>query len=1142
MDERKSKGMNKEKLNLAQKQAVTCVSQNLSVRAGAGTGKTRVLVERFIYILENHLASPSEILAITFTEKAANEMKSRIVQRLKEVGLNEARREIENAYIGTIHAFCARLLKEHPVEAGIDPAFRVIEEEESNLLKEVALDRLMEERFQGPRVFELLSLYSEENVRGALKEIHGKICTLGLSLEDALQVKSSSDDLLLKSNLITGLRALLAFDHKRDEAKQAITFLESDFPLDWPSIETLKSLNSAFTLRSPRGKEETKKVKESFKNFISAQVEKISEPMQEVFCDLLREFDLRYAAIKRESASFDFSDLQIFAMRLLGRDTPASEAIRKRYQKQFKFIMIDEFQDTNRSQFRLIELLQIGSPSTSRPDERSAQGEGRRGLPSFNNLFLVGDVKQSIYGFRGTDPAFFLKKEKEFQKDSKASQVTLAENFRSRSELLDFINPFFEALWQGSLLPYDALLPKRTFKDSLKHPVDFIEIEQEGDETIDESRSEEARLVAARIAELVREEGYEYRDFAMLFRAGTKMYLYEQELRHLKIPYYILGGGGFYEQPEIRDLVQFLSILENPLREVPFAAVLRSPFFHVADDTLFWISERAKKVDRGNPFYNGFLELEAISEVSATELLKLRGFKSLFSELLEKKDKLKVSEMLELILDRTAYDLYILGLSQGRRHFANVKKLIELARQLEIRNVIHLGDFIRYVKGLETQAVRESEAQVEAEEGNVVRLMTIHKAKGLEFRVVILPDLARKESQETPRFSFDPEIGLGVKAFNPETWDFEKGKTYESIEERACALKMEESKRILYVAMTRAKERLILAGTVKSNQNKTTDSLIWFDWIRDLIAAKNLQVHRRAPQEAEKGRRMATWALVERKKIQERVSRAEEIPLRGVSIEGLEILKRLNPIPPRYFERIDLPVSAYVAFINDSAHQEYKNTYELGAKQTSLLARDLKNEEVFLETEESISPAEFGTIVHQIFEHLVTRGVQKEKPIETLIAFYVSPSDSQAARQALQLSKTFLKSNLYSEIKNANRRIVELPFLLRLKYGVLQGVLDLLYETQTNEWVIVDYKTSEINASQIQETGEKYRPQMELYALACHELLGKMPQKAVLYFAKPDQVYEISLNQMKVEDLRKKYEQLQSEIIQFRKELVYESL
>ena len=937
----------------------------------------------------------------------------------------------------------------------------------------------------------------------------------------------------IKVKVLEALSALKQIDPKERNDVEVESALKT-FASDWNQIETLKALGGEFK-RQGKAKAEIAAFRDALDDWISFCVESLGGEMRQTFLELLRDFRGRYEALKREHSALDFNDLERKALDLLSGEKPQSAACRELYQRHFKFVMVDEFQDTSFIQDRLIDLL-------SRPD----------------NLFIVGDWKQSVYGFRGAEASLFLKREETFSREGR--RIALVENFRSRSELLNQINPFFKELWVGVAGVFEPLQAARDFPAKKTTSVEFLVIEREEEETIEEARMKEARVLAERIREFVEAGTYAYRDFAMLFRVATNMYFYEHELRNLGIPYYVIGGRGFYWQPEIRDLMNILELLENPHLDIPLAAVLRSPLVQISDDTLFWLAQASKRINPNVPLYHAFLKSDEIPEIKIEDQERLNSFRAFFLDLLAQKEKWTVSECLERILEHTKYDRYVLGLPQGKRHFANLRKLLELARELETREPIHLGDFIRYVQGLETQEVRESEAQVEALEGDVVKLMTVHKAKGLEFKVVILPDLGSVGEKRFGDFLMDAEYGLGLKVFNPLTREPEEGWTYLKIKAGLEQKAREESKRLLYVGMTRAEDHLILSGTSKNHAGNSEghsanpppsgnkqqmvgdEDANWFEWLNRWTSSGSAAFHRQVIQApARRGGRIP-YPLAERKKIRRALEKGEPVHIREPK-EVSEIIERLKPITPAYFERFDLPVSAFAAFDHDP--EEYKRQYELGVLPEESKPKQRgagnglevpKSEEWAVDEDESeLSAARFGTIIHGIFEHLVLDPAKAAQRFPKLLERFSGTLDEGARTEVRKLSERFLRSRLFEEIKQAKSRHAEIPFVLRLHYGIVQGTLDLLYQTPSGEWVILDYKTSQIDDGGFERTGERYRTQMMFYALACFELLKISPERASVYFARYDRVHDFLLKGIDFSKVRSDFESLQKRIIETRK-------
>lgn len=1095
------------KLTDAQREAVATTGKNLCVSAGAGTGKTHVLVERFLYLVENKLARPAEILAITFTEKAANEMKSRIAEALRARHFEEARRELESAYIGTIHSFCSRILKEHPLEAGVDPDFRVLREDETYLLQEAVLDELMESHFQEPDIFQLLRIYSESSVREGIGHVHSKMQTFGRAQGDfsIFHRNTTTDTEALKQKTLDALKSLKKIDGKEADISELKEALSAPVK-NWQAIEAAREIGRRF--RRHKSREDISILRDSLDAWAASWAETLSEPFRQAFVKLTLEFERRFYETKRAKSVLDFNDLEREAHRLVSGSAANQRAILNLYRNKFKFIMVDEFQDTSPIQDELITFLSRG-----------------------DNLFIVGDWKQSIYGFRGAELSLFSEKERIFQEPGAGRWISISENFRSRSEVLEFINPFFERLWTEEKRPFQSLEAGLRFPDKKIPSAELMTIESEVGEKAGELRIKEARVLARRIQELVQTGEFRYRDFAMLFRAGTDIHLYEYELRNLNIPYYLVSGSGFYRQSEIRDLMSALEFLENPHLDIPLAALLRSPLVQISDDALFHLAQGSKRIDPNAPFYGAVLKFKELSQITEKDSEKLRAFNEIFGRLLAEKEKWSISECLERILEQTGYHLYVLGLPQGQRCFANIRKLLEMAREIEGREPVHLGDFVRYIKGLETQEVRESEAQVEAEEGDVVKLLTIHKAKGLEYKVVILPDLNRKLRSKHPKFLIDSEIGFGMKAWNDEAHEFEYTPAFGAVREKTDAQSYEESKRLFYVAMTRAQEHLIFSGSSKPISEEDGDHeeggkrSTWYDWVSDFASSFTGPLARTVITEIPHAPKKRPSALIERKKIRESLLSGKPIRIKTPQ-RTEEILESLTPVTPLRFDRIDLPVSAYAAFEQDP--EEYARIYEHGV----LREEGEKIEEWDPDEDETaIHAADFGTVIHAIFEHLVSRPDHAGEKLSGLLQSFAGDLDGNVQKEIQELSRQFLKSKTFSEIKGAKNRFPEIPFVLRLKSGMIQGTLDLLYQTQEGQWVILDYKTSRLEGTSLEALGQKYKSQMMLYALAAHEL-AKVPLAcARLYFVRTDQTFDFPLAGMDFSGLRGKFEEMQKEIL-----------
>lgn len=1076
-----------------QDKAVKHLGKNLLVSAGAGSGKTRVLVERFLHLVTTRQALVPEILTLTFTERAANEMKKRILDRFRELHLEGPRRDLEQAYISTIHAFASRLLKEHPLEAGLDPDFRVLESEESDLLKEKAIDQVIEAGcLAGDGTFEFLQVYSERDTRNGLLKIYhaarneGK--TLALFMEESRRRRESLPQEKINTN-----RKINALFEKLDQSELLREWNGFASRADWNSalLEEFRAWRKTFSKKGGKNdKEIWKELQKTLERYEAWTLEEFLQPWREKMERLAAAFEAAYETAKREEAVLDFDDLQSKALELFTNPAPMNQKLLQRYRKIFRFIMVDEFQDTNAVQTRLIEMLSSG-----------------------NNLFFVGDFKQSIYGFRGTTPAFFAEKEEAYRKNKEGAYLSLNENFRTEEPLLEFINQFFGELWKEDDFAFENLKSKAGI--SYKNiPVEVLRISLGENEEIDRARIREARAVAKKIKDL-NAEGFRYGDIAILFSAMTASPIYEQALRAAGVPYFVVAGRGFYHQPEIRDMVSFLSCLENPLSDIALAATLRAPFFQVADDTLFWLARRAKADDEERPFYYGFLDFEHIEEIPAAEKEKLRLFKTTFEELSAAKNQLRLTELIDHILRKTAYELYALAHPQGVRQYANLMKLADLAREYESREVLGLGDFIRRLRRFENREVRESEAQIQLEEGgDSVRLMTIHQAKGLEFPAVFLADLGReRQSMEGKTVVAEGNLGYGLKFWNEKTLEKEEPYYWQEIEAANDRREKEERKRLLYVAMTRAKKKLILSGVSKERKKEKAsfhDRASWMDWVQalEMLFPAKPGAEEDLLSETEEPKPDIVFDL---KSGDSAAKPPKEIETIWMNIQPRE--KAVSRVA-------DLPVSAYAAF--RKAPAEYRKVYLIGYRSQE----EPKKETLPEEAETTIRASDFGTAMHLFMERLNLK--HPEPHAARLFKDVFRGMDDAAQEEARKITAAFLRSPLLKRLQSAKRVFRELPFVLNERHGRIDGVIDAAFE-DAEGWHVLDYKTAIGDEAKVKAAG--YDLQIQMYALALRQILGVVPKTGLLYFFKNQWTYALSLDAKKLEGFQSEVRDLQEAIL-----------
>ena len=861
-----------------QRRAIETLDRDVVVAAGAGSGKTGVLVERFVSIIRRTLgaelpqaqkAGVENILVITFTEKATKEMKQRIVTELNRGHLVAERRQVETAYISTIHGFCSRLLQENPFEAGVDPEFRVLDEKQARQLLRQAFDQVIARAYaqKDHAITALLEAGQTERQYGdtgeplqalaeGLEAVLGKLRGAGRSRSDLERHwRAGPENAAVSSEIpiwslltplqreLQAVRATLeaAQPHALGTAKLLLeTLLAAGHATDGSADnlkQTLPRLEAAYkalTNQRPR-LGATRQEMELAQIF--GRLKALCEGVQTLFlltsgndeeqarlCYHLWGLALAvwetYDEAKAVRGSLDNDDLQAEGVRLL----ETSPTVRDRYRRQFRHLMVDEFQDTNALQMRLLELLHVDAKNTDTSVSR-------------NFLFVVGDVQQSIYAFRNADPSLFRTLERRYREHGIGTHVQLAANFRSRPEILQVVAKVFGEAWRQEETPYVPLTPGAAFDAK---PIPSLELLLTEGVYRRDYVTLEAEALAARIERLVEDrelsltaqsdprcgEPVAYRDIAVLFRALTDIQKYEEAFARRGLPCFVVGGGrGYYARPEIRDLVNVLTVLQTPMNDVALAATLRSPFVGVEMDSLTRLSRLAYENDRAEnaptpeagsngALYPALYRMQEDPNFPPTEAAKLKTFVEILDRLRAHQDRLPVGHLLERLISETLYDARLLCRPNGRRRVANVRKLLQIANS---DVTMGIAEFIYRVRDMERLTAREGDAPTEEEAADVVKFLTIHSAKGLEFPVVVLADLSRNlVVPERGLFVCDPPtFAIGTRIGG------EPNRTYRALAQQREEADRKEYDRLLYVAMTRAREHLILCGNLGRNRGTT---------------------------------------------------------------------------------------------------------------------------------------------------------------------------------------------------------------------------------------------------------------------------------------------------------------------------------
>jgi ATP-dependent exoDNAse (exonuclease V) beta subunit len=1081
--------------------AIAVSGRDALLEAGAGTGKTGVMVERYCRLVCDEGVSPDAILSFTFTDKAAAELRQRIraeLGRRAELGSERAAAVLAGigaAWVTTIHGFCNRLLASHPVAAGIDPGFRVLDAPEATRAAREAFDEALAEFLAGGDAAreETVAAYEIEGLRNLTIAIHDELRSRGVA-DPELPDPPPSEPAAAIARAAEAARECLAElkdgDAKGELLERALARLTAAGPP--PEVDELWALavDSRAQALVP------------YCEAIEAAIARCAEAGGggEAYAHLgevLRLFSAAFERIKERRSGIDFEDLQILAAQLLER-----AEIGEAYRSRFEHLLVDEFQDTNRLQLRLIEAL---------------RGPG-------SELVVVGDELQSIYGFRHADLDVFRSQRRLIEQRADAELLALSGNFRSRPELIAAVNHFGAALFGDSYRPLRVGAatagepPRRPAVELLLTGRDGwdgegIELEPAIDGRTPLNCLAEARFLAERLRDLA-DHGYERGEIVVLLRAFTHLDAYEDSLQRAGLAPYVVGGRGYWSQQQVSDVCALLATIANPLDDQALFGALASPACAVAPDTL-WLLRAASGPRRHvwpaleRAAGSGDAELEAperLEEIPDRERLLLTEFVTRIASLRERAPRLPLAALIETATTETGYDLAVLMRPAGESRFANVRKLMRLAAEFESREGRDLRGLLDYL-AVRAEGDAEAQAATAAEGHDGVRIMTVHNAKGLEFGVVAVPDLSRSllAGSRAPLLTLGreqpPRVGmqwrrLGSAAINLYSY----GELYEESKQRDS----EEGLRLFHVAATRARQHLILSGVVKPEPPKEVKP--GTPVVERLVGALGAErdadaVVTVAPAQPRPGleasfdpaeiavranlpspERAAELSTVRRDPAGERelgqgppplVRRRPPIvpsrPLSYTAIAAYEecpyrfYLERVLGLPPRgrASSRIAGQTSTTVADGSPSAREE--RTAQ-GAAVHALL-----------EWSQANAWAEPTPELAQ--RHAVAAGLDRE----------AADVDGLLAPVREWLGSPLLRDDIEP---GATRVRAEVPILLGIGDTVLRGSIDLLVERDGAPPLVVDYKTDRLAGSDPAGHARRYETQRAIYALAAAESLG----------------------------------------------------
>ena len=1202
-----------------QLRAMTESGHNLLVSAAAGSGKTYTLVERIVKNIIDGKYRIDEILVVTFTNAAAAEMRERIEKKLTdelETHPELARQLVllAGASISTLHSFCQRLIRENFSSVDVDPKFRLLGEQERELMRQRVVREVFEKKYeeQDADFLRFVRSYGSDRDDTALYEMVLDLHRFAESQPDpkawiagiAARIPEWGQGAIEQADWYPYLKNMIdrTLAACRDAAKyyseqadlEGISTYAERFAGDGELAENLsraaatgswEAMREAFAalperfppLRKPpktdldkettefygdgRKKQITAPLKELKNTYFSEETEeslfedlRASGAEAAELCRLATDFIEAFDAAKRKKTALDFGDLEHFALAVLNREETLA-AIKNRY----KEIMVDEYQDTNGVQEAILGKITDG-----------------------RNLFMVGDVKQSIYRFRLADPTLFTGKQSDYREHGEhGACIELSENYRSRKEVLSAVNFLFSQLMMEpeTELAYDeraALYPKADYPSTEGKSFDGAPVElllvASDDETGDDERDElrgfeaEAEIVAQKLRDL-KDRGFSvydkdrkayrpirWQDMAVLLRAvkGKAQVLLEK-LRAHDIPAYAETDAGYFEEKEVSLVLALLAVIDNAHQDIPLAAVLHSM---IGGMTAGELAEIRADAGAAADFYAA-LSAKAESDgkgKAARFLERLKNWRK-FSR------HVGVPELLWQLYRDTGYYDYVGAQPGGLMRQANLRMLIDRAADYEKTNFRGLFRFLKFVRQMKDRDTDLSVARTLGEKEDVVRIMTVHKSKGLEFPVVVLADLAKKlNSQDVQKkVLIHKNLGIGMYCTKSEgtlTWRYPTiawRAMKEAIQNEARA----EELRVLYVALTRAREKLILVGNVKSSGEKCAkawcryterkepalpghavlDAKNWLDWIgmavsRDETAGETLRdvagvleppqieypsetfgepnfdlqfvCAPSADAEDEKKESVDEW--------KEKIRKLEPLPL-------TENRERMSALSWNYGFFTDIPAKMTVTEIKRRSMEREEDTAafalarpEASEQDPDAVQRDFPPPE-FLQAEElKKGGVAFGTMMHGVMQNLRLDGALDEADIRSQLDSLVKEGAlTEEERSAVRVPPIarFFASAIGRRMKAAKRCWREQPFSLLIPASqmepeaspedeiFLQGTIDVFFVDAEGRIVLLDYKTDRGTTPEI--IRKRYKTQLDLYARAIQTITGMKVDEKYIY-------------------------------------------
>ena len=1182
-----------------QKKVIDSRNSNILVSAAAGSGKTAVLVERIIKMItdEDNPCDIDKFLVVTFTEAAAGEMRDRISAAIEEclktdpenVHLQKQSVLIHKARISTIHSFCLDVIRNNFNSIGLDPAFRIADSSELEMLEDEIIDRVFEKHYtdEDDVFLSMVDYLSQDVGDAALREYVKKIhefaegypwpdewldqCAQYYDISSVTELKSSSWMVFLMTYLrrrIADALGLVEYAIKIAGEPCGPSKYIDVLKADYAKIESLLNIDDYDELRKqvialPFGrlpnsagsdvddelKENVKNIRNKYKEVFAAGKSKSIagylindsekeflmlggiKPYVDKMILLVKEFEEEYLLERKKRGIISFPDMEHYALNILCTKTDDGvipSKIAQEYRDSINEILMDEYQDCNRVQDLIMKSV------------------SREGCDAFNNRFMVGDVKQSIYKFRMANPQLFINKYNSYSVNDPDSQcadayhrINLHKNFRSRKTVIDTVNDLFGQIMLSDLgeVEYDEdarLVEGATYPEALGMETEYILLEKDSESELDKG-AQEAMMIAQKIKD-IRRSGWvtdkvtgelrkvKYKDIAILVRSMTDVALgLKTVFASEGIPAVMTMNTGFFDTKEIQQVVQLLKVIDNPRQDIPLYGVMRSYFGKFSDEELARIKadydpEKDGK-SKGMCLYDYVL-------LSTGENTKSAEFVNFLESLRKKSRYIPIHRLIEIIVGKdTGYMNYITAMAGGRQRKANISMLIAKAEAFEATSYKGLFNFVRYLEKIKKMEADMGEAEIVDENADVVRIMTIHKSKGLEFPICILAGSHKKfnEMDLSKKVLIDMDYGLGVDYV-----DVEKRISKAPLFRKVMSLKMRqdllgEELRVLYVALTRAKEKLIISGVipdadkclveseerVKLNVNgkmpysERSRCSSYMDFMPSLVKDAQIvywdDLNREALDEA--------WDYVEMRghllKEIEEASKDDCVNEKPKELRQQLVSKSGKSYPHPELENLVLKTSVSEL---KKAYMDYENGEELFPEKSAV-----PYEPLFIAGEKNdISGTERGNAYHRVMELLDFNDRDVKTQINKMLEFGRIPELYSKAVKESKISEFFENplSQRMAIAQRSGKLKREQPFVLGIpakrvnsecpenETVLLQGIIDAFF-IEDGKAILVDYKTDVIKNGE--ELKKRYYMQMVYYRKAIESILQIPVSECYLY-------------------------------------------